>query len=701
MPSSLPLVAQAVTSPFWSGWETMAPTSKILLVVLFFILGLALSYLYRSWCVRQHLRLLRKQDELKREWDALNAGHLEHFGQPSAGSDASAPTEFTYEDDDASPATEIETMPAPTVTQPLAAPTTDAKPDQLIVDEPISLSTAALSRLESTEADTLRVPIVATPLPDPTIVIGAVNRAAATGDIAPLLPATSIEIPEKMPLTTRAEEAVDDGVVTAHEAEESVLKPLGAVAAATVATIGPVQEKEDDETETTQIRETTIADAIVTDELPVASPAIKNTETAPLGKDSATTENESSVNVPQPAPAPLKAKLFSNNTPASERTTPLIVNVPPNADPLHLLTGLNPAAANALITLGITRFEQLFSMSDIELAQLSGKHSSLEPLRWREVRDEVRIDARMRSNPLIPPSAATREKESTPKAPPAPASIVAIVVQDEVTQPTSSSCSPGDALTALNGIDALAARQLNEVGIRSYEQIAKLKPSEFDDLARRFMGLKKFAWPFWQNKLTAQAASLAGITVADTSEERSSGTLVTSAIDTTPAASPIREKIEHVREKIAETKDKVENIAREAKHVVSSGASQVKASLEDAKAFAARYSKEGGSIAAKAGHAISGTAAQVADLIRGEFKGEEVVADLQLGVLYKKAPDQPDDLTQIEGINSHAAKALNNAGIFTFQQIAHFSDTAPIALEGRSPALANIDWKAATASAHE
>ena len=434
----------------------MAPTSRIFLVVLFFILGLALSYLYRSQCVRQHLRLLHKRDELKREWDTLNAGHMEHAGQLSAGLGAKAQTEFAHEDNDAAPTTEVEAMPAPGAPQALATPALDSEPDQLIVDEPISLSTEALPNTESTEPGASKIPVVDAPLPNLTVVISAFDSSAATDVSTYPVPAATNGLLEKMPLPGGAKETINAEVDAVPDATASTLKPLGAIAAATVATvatIGALQGKDNDETEAAQMPETTSTDGITGGESPVASPAPEITETAALGKDSAATEKESSVAVPQPAPAPLETKLSSSNapqsnapqsnapqsnapqsnTPSSERTTPLIVNVPPNADPLHLLTGLNPAAANALITLGITRFEQLFSMDDIELAQLANKHSSLEPLRWREVRDEVRIDARMRSNPVIPPSAATREKESSPRKP--PASTVADVAKDEVTQP--------------------------------------------------------------------------------------------------------------------------------------------------------------------------------------------------------------------------------------------------------------------------
>ncbi|MEZ5327143.1 MAG: hypothetical protein R3F19_19005 [Verrucomicrobiales bacterium] len=706
-----------MTSPFWIGWETMAPTSKIFLVILFFAIGLGLSYLYRGRWARRHLRLLREQDALKREWDALNFSKTAQTESPA------------YDDDDDTPSTpptaepEVETMPIPS--EPLTSPSSE-EVDQPVVTEPRSISAEAPTDTEpkATEPATKPIPGVDAPIPAPTIVIGAAGPPTLTESLPSGLsgPGGRSDLPEKMPLIgDLANDVVDDE--TEPDTESVSFEPLGAIAAATEATFGTIEavgspaapattseDEETDEMDTGEALEDASANSIAENEfipeVPGDSPAPEHPETAPLGKDSAVKAvkvKDSFVAPPQPEPLFSLTKLSSSNTPPSERTTRLIVNVPPNADPLHLLTGLNPAAANALITLGITQFEQLFSMDDIELAQLANKHSSLEPLRWREVREEVRIDARMRSNPLIPPSAATREKES---AKPTPSTLAPAPSQAEPAKEAATPLTPegsGDALTALDGIDALAARQLNEAGIRSYERVAKLKPTEFDDLARRFMGLKKFSWPFWQSKLTAQAASLAGITVVE-AEDTSQSAATTSAValaETKPTASPVREKIEQVREKVSETRDKVENIAREAKQVVAGGASQVKASLEDAKNLAAKSSKEGGSIAAKAGHAISGTATQVTDLIRSEFKGEEVVADLQLGVLYRKAPDEPDDLTRIDGIDSNAARALNSAGIFTFRQIAHLSDTAPAALESRSPALVGIDWGAAATSAKD
>ncbi|MEO0444793.1 MAG: hypothetical protein AAF191_01820 [Verrucomicrobiota bacterium] len=58
------------------------------------------------------------------------------------------------------------------------------------------------------------------------------------------------------------------------------------------------------------------------------------------------------------------------------------------------------------------------------------------------------------------------------------------------------------------------------------------------------------------------------------------------------------------------------------------------------------------------------------------FPGEEVVADAELGIVYRSRPSQPDDLEQIDGISGVFEKELGRLGIYRFQQIALWSATA-------------------------
>lgn len=644
--------------------------TKIILVTVCFLIGLLLAYLYRGRWARRHLRLLKEQDSLKRQWDSIN--------DRSSTSSASVKVEKNPS-----------SITAMTVGGAAAAAGVGVASKLLTTEEiePVpsvnTESTDTAERNPDTDLESPRTPVVTEPVSlsveEPSLKVETEESAPKTLPVDAPVPVISLE--DEAPLESPESPVAE---VSGHKNGANL-----------TSTTAPSPEHNDDSRTTAKLFSDATQDSTESE-----SP----TDTA--AKESGDASIESVPETTSPAPTPVAAQMSTPLSTApsepSEQTKPLIVNIPSDADPLHLLTGLNPAAANALVTLGITRFEQIYSMDDKELEQLASKHSSLEPLRWREVRDEIRIDSRMRSNPVIPPTAATREVEK-PRArtQTTPTATVEKNALDSPTHPSGSTkaespaekVSPSsDALTALDGIDAVAARQLNEAGIYRYEDVANLKASDFDEIALRFMGLRKFSWPFWQDKLKKQASTLAGISLP---EEEKLPVSDSKKSDT----SPVKERIAHASEKISDTKEKVKHITQEAKQVVEGGIDQVKASLEEAKNLATRTTKDSGSIAAKAGHAISGTAMQMTDLIKAEFQDEDVIADLQLGVLYKKAPEHPDDLTKVEGIDSNAAKALHSAGIFTFRQLAHLSDTAPSALAGRSALLAEIDWSAARESA--
>ena len=218
-----------------------------------------------------------------------------------------------------------------------------------------------------------------------------------------------------------------------------------------------------------------------------------------------------------PVPAPSAVSVIAATPPPlanahSPDTTMNPLIYPDDADPLYQLPLLPAGAANALIREGVTKFQLLAELSDFELRRLAGRHGSLQLLGHWQVRQEVQEEARRRVEPQVPPSAGTRERprpvapdQKAISDPPSPASVPAVppVVED-------------DALTALDGIDALASRQLNEAGIHRYDQIVKMSPAEFEALGLRFMGMRKFSWPYWQAKLRSQAAELAGAEASET-----------------------------------------------------------------------------------------------------------------------------------------------------------------------------------------
>ena len=716
-PSQIVADAMASIATLWGGWEAIAPVTKVALVTVFFLLGLWLAFLCRRQWVRHHLELLSEHDQLKRDLDT--SSEAPETPPPSDGDGAHLKNSKCLDIKEApalqnnTPVTSSPVEPMPAIDESAASDSgeahrsdSDSKDPVLepVVTEPISLasdSCAPEGAVVTADADP---PSVDSPIP-------AIPFDTSVDSLSP--DEAAAETPERASSTkeedlkTGADETTEPAAAESGHGQmeaSSILKPLASVAA-----IAASKGAEGQSPKTTAPAPPDSSTGIDIGSEP-PSPDNDQLESDKIDSNISPERDNHSARPPHPSlpsTSPPEQSPITPSPPSPETIDspiPFSPMKPSNSDPLHLLAGLNAAAANALAQLGITRFEQIAAMEDYELARLANKHATLEPLRWREVREAVRMDARMRSKPVVPPSMATRHKErptvATKRAPQTqpPASVPSPEASSGPSSATSSSAglADGDALTALDGIDAVGAQQLRQAGISTYNDIAGLNPGEFDNLARRFMGLRKFSWPFWQDKLKAQASALAGIAPgakAPTSQSTAS------AQDA--AKSPIKEKVARAKEKVSETKETVSHVAREAKHVVGGSVSQVKATLHDAKSLANQSAHEARTIAAEAGHAVSDAATQMGDLIRAEFKGEDVVADEDLGVLYKTPPDQPDELTTVEGIDEACSDALKGAGIYTFRQLAHLGDAAPAKLAEKHPCLAGVDWAAAKASARK
>ncbi len=57
-----------------------------------------------------------------------------------------------------------------------------------------------------------------------------------------------------------------------------------------------------------------------------------------------------------------------------------------------------------------------------------------------------------------------------------------------------------------------------------------------------------------------------------------------------------------------------------------------------------------------------------------EYRGEPVRADGVLGIVYGSRPENPDDLSQIDGIGEMMAQWLNDSGVYRFRQLADWSE---------------------------
>lgn len=57
-----------------------------------------------------------------------------------------------------------------------------------------------------------------------------------------------------------------------------------------------------------------------------------------------------------------------------------------------------------------------------------------------------------------------------------------------------------------------------------------------------------------------------------------------------------------------------------------------------------------------------------------DYQGEDVRADGSLGILYSSAPDDADELTEVEGISDLMSQWLQDSGVYRFRQIADWSE---------------------------
>ncbi|MDF1753003.1 MAG: hypothetical protein P1U89_09535 [Verrucomicrobiales bacterium] len=70
-------------------------------------------------------------------------------------------------------------------------------------------------------------------------------------------------------------------------------------------------------------------------------------------------------------------------------------------------------------------------------------------------------------------------------------------------------------------------------------------------------------------------------------------------------------------------------------------------------------------------------------LIADKYAGEDVEFKKGLGILYHKAPDHPDDLTEINGIGESLQRKLNEYGVFQFRQLADWNENNIAAFNDR------------------
>ena len=87
-----------------------------------------------------------------------------------------------------------------------------------------------------------------------------------------------------------------------------------------------------------------------------------------------------------------------------------------------------------------------------------------------------------------------------------------------------------------------------------------------------------------------------------------------------------------------------------------------------------------------------------------EKESQTTAAELDLGQIYSEAPDTVDDLKKVRGIAKVMEGKLNEAGIYTYAQIARWSDGAAAEFGRRMGIAGNVErlnWRSQCASLHK
>ena len=92
---------------------------------------------------------------------------------------------------------------------------------------------------------------------------------------------------------------------------------------------------------------------------------------------------------------------------------------------------------------------------------------------------------------------------------------------------------------------------------------------------------------------------------------------------------------------------------------------------------------------------------EVSAEVLAKFEGETIDSHPQYGVVYKSAPANADDLTEIAGISPKIERQLNELGIYRFEQLANLNSLNRNALNERLGLAGNIEREDWTAQATE
>jgi len=377
---------------------------------------------------------------------------------------------------------------------------------------------------------------------------------------------------------------------------------------------------------------------------------------------------------------------------------------PSVVDDLTKIGGIDAAAERRLNEAGIWQYDQLRTMTAQQRANLQRK-LNLPRIRWYSLSGLGGGSAGTAAASTATAATATAALASSKRDQSSRSDISATTASsasrvetgvDGSTQRVDSELGKvyvrppkfRDDLTRLQGVDVKAAKEMNAAGIYSFKQLQSLSPAQERAFEKRFgvsfakMNVAGFA--------TTSAKTGQGGSSSTTGPV--SGGISTGASGATSGGSASGGTTSGTYS----SNTKVSGFAATGGTSTNgNGIGKAAASVAGAAAAgAAGVAGVAASAASRAGKTASATASasvSVADLV-SQGKGR---MDDNFGFIYTSAPADADDLTKLVGIDADAAKRLNAAGIYKFDQLSKLDEqqTSALARRFKLPDADFSDWR--------
>ena len=350
---------------------------------------------------------------------------------------------------------------------------------------------------------------------------------------------------------------------------------------------------------------------------------------------------------------------------------------PQSADDFTRLKGVSNTQMEKLNALGIYRFEQVVHWTDAEIRHLERQAPGLGSVDWKSWRRHFQDFGTELEDPTSLEGNVAFCPHLGPVFDHAPANA--------------------DQLTLLQGIGENEAADLNRLGIYRFEQVAHWTDLEQTAVAELCPSVQDVPWQRWQEFFQWHGDHL---TIPDAFADE--------PVQFSPDFGVVfQEEPPH-----ADQLDLLDGCTAKAEEEMRAlGIHTFKqiGHLDDKQITALRqYSPSLRAVGWNLWRGLYqryGTAksAALARLRRGvslEFAEENhVVQDARSGVLYRRAPEKADALSEITGIDAAMESALNQRGIYTFRQLAFLRSPQLAFLRQQDERLAGIGsilarWKA-------